>query len=309
MLTNFNNFTIALHETAFFTLIEAFREQVPRIFNYATADLIAAIDEDVDRDPKGVGTLICDKEVIERNNKRRRPLREQDLFTPVSYLPIPGYDGDRGISYIVQIGRITFDFHPNETIRMPRELSDQFVEQSVGLELGICMGIACPVKETLEKILEAMPPPQPDDPKKDDPKKDDPTKDPPEPPDGPANPFPVNNIDCFCLTVKAVGRFKRRPQTIDTGGEDSVYLSLELSAVEIVDIEPRGLENSLECLIYMILTFGVLPKLRMLISDLKLAVGPFSVVLEPLSDKIPFNPAVERDRLLTFLRLQVAQND
>jgi len=304
MLTAFNSFTIALHENAFNTIIQAFRVQLPRIFNFATTDLIAAIEEDADNDPDGIGTLVCYKEPLERNQKRHRPRQIKDLFTEVSYLPIPGYEGEQGISYLVQIGKIEFDFHRQTVAQFPEELRGQLVEQSVGLHLKICMGVACPDKKKLDEILDAIPPPNA--PKTDDPKKDDPKEDKPPGHDLPGKPFPgVKNIDCFCLDVFAIGRIKRRPQQIDPD-EKSQYLCIEVTNVEVVNLEPPGLENSFECLLFMILNFGVFPKLRMMVSDITWMTGPFSVALQPLSGDIQFNPAVESSELRTFLEIKLS---
>jgi hypothetical protein len=301
MATAPNALTIALHEQAFNTIIRAFRAQFPRLFNYATPDLIDAIEEDVENDPKGVGTLACDKTPIIENNRRsqrHRPWPVRNLFTPVPYLPIPGYDGDEGVSYILQIGRVKVDFFPNRIIKLPKELDRELKEQRLGLELKVHMGIACPDKNKLDSFIDAIPPPgAPDPDKPDDPKKDPTTGG---PFDFPKNPFPVTKIDCFHLNVYAIARVKRRVYVVDND-EELEYLSLEVTKVEIEDVTPAGFEDSMECLIYLILNFGVLPKLRTLVRDIAFAQPPFSVELTPLNNSVRFNPSVEKDQLFIFL--------
>lgn len=309
-ITRFSSFAIVLHENTLNTLIDGFRVQAPRIFNYATPDIFAAIIKDIRESTDGVGTLACDLGPIRANAARRRPLPLNSLFTPVQYLPIPGSQGLQGISYIFQVGRIAFDFHPNTAFRIPFQVADQFTEQSLALRLSICMGIACLDKKYLDDFLENIPPPRlppdkdkpPKDKPKDEPPKDKPKDEPPR--DGPPldEPFPFTNIDCFCLDVVAVGRLKRRPQSREHEPNEE-YLCIELTGIEIVDIEPEGMENSLECLLYLVLNFGVLPRLRMMIADLRFGKVPLSVIMSPVSDDLPNNPAVENDRLFVFLDL------
>ncbi len=300
MLTDFNDLTIAVSERAFNTIIKSFRRQAPALFNYATADLIASIHEAASAHPEKLKNLLCDVQPVEENAKRKHPQPVAALFTPVPYLPILGYSGDRGLSYVLQISEITFDFHPNNTIALPTELAAGFEEQTVGLKLTLCAGLACPDKKKLDTLLDQLPPPQPFDPAKAVKFKL------PEPPTNtPTKPFDTDHVDCFCLDVIALARIKRRPQLIDPD-ENLEYLSIELTAVEIVDVRPAGLENTLECLIYLTLNFGLLPQLRMLVKDLMLAAGPFAVRMTPLSAKIPFNPSVAKDELRAFLSITVS---
>jgi hypothetical protein len=153
MLTSSNDFTVAVHERAFNTVIRAFQDQAPMIFNLATPDLIAAISKASD-DPDMLEQLVCDPEPLRRNEQREPPWPVAALFTSVGYLPIPGYQGDHGISFIAQISGLSFDFYPNNSVDLPDELASRFEEQQLGLQLKLCAGIARPVQEAQDALLE-----------------------------------------------------------------------------------------------------------------------------------------------------------
>jgi hypothetical protein len=297
MLTSSNDFTVAVHERAFNTVIRAFQDQAPMIFNLATPDLIAAIDRASD-DPDTLDALLCDREPLRRNEARDAPWPVTALFTPVGYLPIPGYDGDRGISFILQITGLSFDFYPNNSIDLPPELSGRFEEQQLGLQLKLCAGIARPIDEDQDALLDGLPPPEPFDPDTFGARFE--SFELSGPRHVPTKPFVTEGVDCFSLEVDSLARFVRRPKLADHD-ENLEYLSIELADVEIVSTTSARLESSLEGLIYLTLQFGLLPKLRTLVRDLAIARGPFGVRLAPTTGDIPFNPSVVDDELRIFL--------
>ena len=77
-------------------------------------------------------------------------------------------------------------------------------------------------------------------------------------------PVPVDreHIHCFCLDLFATGRIR----IVDNGF--GPRLALELEGVEIVDIKPSGLEDSIECLVSATLQLGILPRLRIALDAL-----------------------------------------
>ncbi len=94
------------------------------------------------------------------------------------------------------------------------------------------------------------------------------------------------------------------------------YLEPFLDGFEIVEINPTGLENGLECYIGLMLKLVVLPGLRVLLqhAPLNLTQGatdlfptPTNVVLSPMpiSSALPNNPAIEKDLLKVFIKTEV----
>jgi hypothetical protein len=117
-------------------------------------------------------------------------------------------------------------------------------------------------------------------------------------------------LQCFCLSVFVTGGV--RIATYD----GKPFLEPFLDGLEIVDIKPEGLENSIECYLTMIMKLVVLPGLRILLQNapLNLTQGatdffpqPTNVTLSPAptSAKLPNNPAIEDDQLKAFIRVEV----
>ena len=82
-------------------------------------------------------------------------------------------------------------------------------------------------------------------------------------------PLDRERIHCFCLDVFAVALI-RRDQTAA-----GPALAIELEGLEIVDIKPDGLEDSIECLVSTTISLGVLPRLRISIQDIILSLGTY----------------------------------
>ena len=117
-------------------------------------------------------------------------------------------------------------------------------------------------------------------------------------------------MQCFCLSVFVTGGVR-----ISTHN-GKPYLEPFLDGLEIVDIKPEGLENSLECYITMLLKLVVLPGLGILLqhAPLNLTQGatdffpqPTNVTLSPMptSAALPNNPAIEDDQLKAFIHVEV----
>jgi hypothetical protein len=86
------------------------------------------------------------------------------------------------------------------------------------------------------------------------------------------------------------------------------WLEPFLEGVEIVDIQPANLEDSLECYIKMLLKLVVLPKLRILLEHEAFDIMQLAEVTltpTPTSASLPNNPAIEKDQLKAFINVEV----
>lgn len=86
----------------------------------------------------------------------------------------------------------------------------------------------------------------------------------------PDDKHPLSELTCFNLRVFAVGHLEH--VTGPMGGD---AIALAVDAVEIVDIQPDGLESFLECLMFLILQ-AALAEIRLPLEALR--VGAFSLV-------------------------------
>ena len=275
----------SFNEEGFNRIISHIKMQRPSLFNYATADVAENLE------------LLC---------KAIKPhpivvIRENPLVTIVDPLPIIGTS--YGVNFAIQLVELRVDFHPGDEFDLPPELNPPLEAQRLALKMKLCGGIGCPPKDIVDKYI-----PPPKDPAK-------PVEEKPYDPDRPREdvpliPLPARKLTCFCLDAYATGGVR-----IVTYN-DKPYLEPFLDGVEIVDIEPDGLENNLECYIGLMLKLVVLPALRILLkhAPLNLTQGatdlfpqPTNVNLSPMptSSALPNNPAIENDLLKVFIKLEV----
>ena len=99
---------------------------------------------------------------------------------------------------------------------------------------------------------------------------------------------------CFCLSLYA--------KVVLVRENDS--LKLKLVGIELEDIAPLGLENSIECYLKQMLDTVVFPKMKLAVKDLIFNAGNyFTLELAPVSSSIPFNPNISNDSLSIFINL------
>jgi hypothetical protein len=269
----------AFHEDGFNRIINHVRAQRPSLFNYATA-FVAAHPE-----------LLCAP-------LKPHPIvhdRGNPLVTIEDPLPIPGTP--YGVNFAVQLTDLRIDFHKGSLFALPPEL-DPLLKQRLAIKLRLCAGIGCPPKEIVDKLVPPPPPPR---------KRGD---------DGgqgkekqPIIPLPTRELICFCLDAFVVGGIR----VANYNGKP--YLEPFLDGFEIVDIQPQGLEDGIECYISLLLRLSVLPGLRVLlaVAPLNLTQGvpdlflPTNVALSPtpISAAVPNNPAIEDDLLKVFVNAEV----
>lgn len=286
--TDFCDVFGAVHEDGFNRIIEQVAAQRPSLFHYGTAAFV--------KDPQ----LLCCKpewvhpEVIKRGNP---------IVTQMPFLPIPGYPGDYGMEYNFSLSKLQIDFHPTNKFSLPPELGAKLGDQCFALKAIVCGGIACPDAKQLGELIIYPEPYRPSvtiGKKNNDVKKGNdrpPTFEPNNPTKG--LPFNRESVNCFTLGLFVVLKIENE----SWNGEP--VLGLKLQNLEIVDIKPDGLENSLECLLKTTLRLGILPQLRVAFNSIALTIGDFiSIVPTPISAQVPFNPSVANDTVSVFLNLQ-----
>ncbi len=246
--------------------------QRPSLFNYGTA-LLASKPE-----------LFCERVVVDPEvTKRGNP-----IITVEDPLPVLGTNGAVALNFCFQITKVEVDFHPGNIVTLPPELNPPLKPQSFAFYTRVCGGLGCLSKD----IVEGIPPPQPLPP----PEKEEPTPKPP-----PEVPSP-RELVCFCLDLVVVGHVEV------TGSTGNQKLLGKVDGLEIVDIKPEGLENSLECYLNLLLQLVILPRtsiaLEKMVFDI-LNLATITLSLTPTSSTVPFNPAIEEDQLKVFIDVGV----
>jgi len=259
----------AVHEDGVNLVIKHLMQQRPSLFNYAT--------QDVANNPK----LWCWKVQFTSDvTKYGNP-----IFTVMNPLPLLGADSPPvGIGFCAQLTKAQIDFFPGETISLPPELNPPLKDQHFSLFFQVCGAIACPSPKEIDRI-----PPQ-------GPFGNDRGKDQP----------PVvlpGTLQCFCLDVFAIGHVER----VSISGRE--LLLAQVDAMDIVDIEPEGLEANLICYLETTVNVVLREKLTIAIQTLMLSFPLFglaTVTLFPTPDPpIPNNPAVEDNQLKAFINMTV----
>ncbi len=271
----------SFHEDGFNEIINLVRRQRPSLFNYATANVASNLE------------LLC--KTIDTHPIVS--IRSNPLVSIVDPLPVPGTN--YGVNFAVQLADLRIDFHPGDEFGLPPELNPPLKEQRLAMKLSLCGGVGCPPEDIIDKLI---PPPKNPEEKPNDPEH--------EQENVPLIPLPTRKLTCFCIDAFVTGGVRN----VTYSGKP--YLEPFLDGFEIVDIEPTGIENSLECYIGLMLKLTVLPGLRILLqhAPLNLTQGatdlfptPTNVVLSPMpiSAGLPHNPAIEEDQLKTFIKVEV----
>ncbi len=270
---------VAFHEDGFNAILNHLTRQRPSLFNYASPDL-AVLDRyanlclPLDYHP-----------AVDRFNNR--------VVTPTDYLPLLGHDGPYGLAFSFQITRPRIDFHPSSFITLPPQLAPPLYEQHAALSIQVCAGVGCPEDRILSRIVaeeiereEA----------RSEPGKEfrAPTggRNAPEEQPRQRRPLPYRELTCFCLDVVATLRIVRTAN----------HIRPHLTGLEIRDIRPEPLENSIECFLYGSLQLGILPGLRIALEDLIFSLGDYlSIQPTATGGDLPFNPAISEDQVsMTF---------
>lgn len=262
----------AAHEDGFNLIVQHVMQQRPSLFNYGTASFLQNSNE-----------LFCKK--IEAHPEVTR--RENPLASSIDFLPVPGTN--LGVEFCLQVTSMAIDFHPGNQFDLPNELNPPLNRQQASVHIEVCAAIACPEREIVERVADELAS-LPSQEGKDKNGKED---------GKPVQPLPFKTIECFCLDIFATAHSEL------IGSEYDKKLGFRLDGLEIVDIKPEGLENSLECYVETIIRLSLLPNLRFPITTLLLEIPDlFSVAFSPAS--VINNPAVEEDQVKLFVDLEVS---
>lgn len=280
-LTDFCDVLGSAHEDGFNRIIFHVMSQRPSLFQYGTASFdYTLVNKPI---PVCCPVEFIHAEVIKRHNP---------IVGHLDPLPIPGYTGSFGLEYNFSLSQLLIDFEPSNRITLPPELGTRLEPQSFALQAVVCGGIGCPETEILNRFIIYPEPYRPTSPGKL-------LQQPPSAPDSSKlQGFPFQRVRCFKLELYAVLSFARETYS----GEP--VLGMKLQNLEIVDIKPDKLEDSIECLIRTTLILGIFPKLRIALNALTYNIMNFIVVgPTPISTQVPFNPSVENDSLTVKLSL------
>jgi hypothetical protein len=240
----------------------------PSLFNYATSDIVA--------NPE----LWCAKvsptvDVINHGNP---------LFTTVNPLPLLGSsDPTVSIGFCAQVTSVQVDFSPEDIIAIPPSLQSGLPTQELALQLKICAAIECPTPDEITQVPAGGQ------------FSDQGLK-------GPDSLTLRGRLNCFCLDVVAVGSVAR----VSVGGVPS--LLAQVTNIDVVGLEPEGLEENLACYVKATVNVVLREKLTIAIKTLMLSFSLFglaTVTLEPTpKPPIADNPAIDDNQLKAFITIE-----
>ena len=257
----------AIQEDGINLVAQHVMRQRPSLFNYGT-DLMASNPE-----------LLCKTidpapAVLERGNP---------LITVENPLPVLGTNGAVALNFCFQLTDVKVDFHPGNVITLPPELNPPLGAQHFAIQVHVCGGLGCPSRDIVDEIPD-MPP-------------IDHTHGKPEQ-GKPIVPHP--RMECFCLDLFAVGHAEV------TGTVGNQRLLGKIDGLEIADIEPEGLENSLECYLKLLLQLVILPRASFAIEKMVFDILNLATITLSASTTVPNNPAIEEDQLKVFIDWEVS---
>jgi hypothetical protein len=210
------------------------------------------------------------------------------------------------VEYCFQVTTLQLDVHPGNIISLPPQLNPPLAPQMMAVQAGACFGYGCPSPDLVAKLpyLPAasdkpaiqmrqnadgrfVATPQVNDRQIDKPPRE--------------VMIPAGELLCTCLDIFGTLGFDF------IGPLGHQRLAGRLGGIEIVDLAPTSLEDSIECYLSLVVKLGVLPKLQIPIIQFSTVTGLFSLEVEPTpnSAALPFNPALEDDQFKVFLDLAV----
>jgi len=313
--TNQSDLYVAVHDEGINRVVRHIQRQRPSLFNYGTAFIQAnpeLLCKPIDAAP-GVSTLMT--------------------VQP----PIPLFGAEQmGLNYCFQFTAFEIDFHPGNEFELPPELHPPLPEQRFAFRASLCGGIGCPSREGRfildlllkhKKVLkrelqpasrggatnmltysaqpfrvadsslithrrishevqnyEVLRPLDPAELLR--------------PQEDRVEVFPTQSISCFCLNLFAKGRSSIHPL--------NELFKLELDGIEIVDLRPVGLENSLECYLLLVANHGIFPQVNEAVSNLlfsSVQLGELGSLRLGAPAEVAHNPAIEEHQLKLFLNV------
>lgn len=245
-------------------------QQRPSLFNYCTAFVAA--------NPY----LLCKpiKVAQDVDNFRNPHITVEDP------LPVFGTNGIIGLNFCFQITELEIDFHPGKVFTLPPELSPPLGAQKFAIHAQVCGGIGCPSEKNDIPI-----PPSPDYSEKVEHRHKI---------EYPQFVPSTEKLECFCLDLFVVGHIEMN------GPVGDQRLLGKVDGLEIVDIEPNGLENSFECYLNLLFKTVILPRVSIAIPTMVFDILNLATITLSASTTVSNNPAIEDDKLKVFIDLGVS---
>ncbi len=285
-LTINSDFYVAIQDAGINRVVKHVMQQRPSIFNYGTLAVF--------RNPE----LLCEKidvanEVLQAGNP---------LITVLDPLPVIGTN--LGLNYCVQLTKGEIDFHPGDIISLPPELNP-LANQRLSIHFQVCAGMGCPTgriplpgKFTTSVLTAARLSASRVSPSSNIPL---PGKGEVGLPNNEVVVVPTSKLECFCLDLFATAEAKI------TGAAGNQTILPTIDGIEIVDLKPEGLENSIECYALLALNKGIIPPLATSMSTLAFGIINLPENMGNLqvsgSTTVPNNPAIEQNQLKAFINL------
>jgi hypothetical protein len=296
-LTSNSDFFVSIHDAGINRVVKHVMRQRPSLFNYGTSAVLF--------NPE----LLCQRvdiapEVIQANNP---------IITVLDPLPVIGTN--LAMNFCVQLTKGEIDFHPGNIISLPPELNP-LAAQRLSVHFQVCAGIGCsrgrlPLPGKLSTSIltaarlassKASIAVRPSISIRDDIR--DEVVLPPKPP---VVVIQTDRLECFCLDLFAVAG----AEIVGPAGSQTILPNVD--GIEIVDLKPQGLENSLECYALLALNQGIIPPLATSISNLAFGVIDLPEDMGKLrvsgSTAVPNNPAIEQNQLKAFINLDQIELD
>ncbi|MDH3252892.1 MAG: hypothetical protein OEM41_08875, partial [Ignavibacteria bacterium] len=259
------------------------------------------------------------------------------LFSEQAPLPVLGTPIPIGVNFCVQLTDAQIDFHPGNVFALPPELGDLSV-QRFALRAKACVGLDCPPKDFVDQLVPVL--------ERIVVERQELVIGKVEEDRGPRQArlaqigrvsathgfrdisfgkvavpaeevlvLPTRELLCVCLELFAVGHLEWGSVV----GSQQQWLKPRIDGIEIVDLEPKALENSIECYLVNMLRLGILPRLMVpmekmilditaMLREQGMAIGQ-QVTLQPsaVPGDVPNNPAIEQDQLKVFIKLTVTE--
>lgn len=297
-LTSASALFAAVDEDGINRLVQQLMQRNPTLFNYGTTSFV--------QEPKRLCHAIDVWPPLWASGAK--------IVDEVQPLPIVG-NSQYGVEWGLQLTELQIDFHKGNVITLPPELPQPLPEQHLAIKAAACFVLGCPG----ERALISQPPDFPpidvgkvSDEERERRKEAEREREQREREEAAKNREQGKSVNaliplrpaekiCACLEIYAVAHVRR----IDSGNVSLVDIVLD--GLEIVDIEPKGLESLLECYAATALRWGVLPRLRLAFHTLSLAL-PMKLGLVNVTPNttVPHNPAIEDDQLKLFLDVNIA---
>lgn len=322
--TDNSDFYAAVHDGGINTIIQHIMRQRPSLFNYGTAQ--------VQTNPN----LLC------------QPIEVAPAVTQLIQvcppIPLPSINieevtASAGFDFVVQLTDLELDFHPSNEITLPQELSP-LPSQRGAFRARVCVGMSCTptfvkpfpgksyVPPSLHDLVSHELPPiglrvsrmirMPTgssygmhqnrlyNPHK-------PTQYTQLMPLGskilpPVVITPAKKMECFCIEL-----FGTVAASIE-GQAGTQEVVIEVENLELVDIQPEGLENIIECFMQALLDHGIIAQIGDIISELAFKLhelpplpdtpGSLDSIQLSASTAVANNPAIKENQLKIFTNLE-----